>query len=273
MYAAIATEPGDPSKPNEDWVGASPTTLVLLDGLSSPQDTDNGCVHGTPWYVQQLGSRLLIEAADPSRSLQDALAEAIRQVSSLHPQCDLTRPGAPATTVAILRCRNDSEVVVDYLVLSDALAILNTLDGIQVITDDRVESVASPARQAALQEPIGSRAHRSAMNDLVAAQRPLRNHPDGYWVASSDPSAAEHALTGSLSRSYLTSAALLSDGASRLVDVFEQVTWRDALALLDGHGPMQLIQQVRDAEHTDPDGRRWPRYKKSDDATILHVRW
>ena len=63
----------------------APGLAVVLDGLSAPDGTGTGCRHGTPWYVSQLGPRLLTLAADPACSLVDALAEAIRQVAGLHP--------------------------------------------------------------------------------------------------------------------------------------------------------------------------------------------
>ena len=99
MHAAIATQAGSPDAPNEDWAGVlAPGLAVVLDGLSAPDGTGTGCRHGTPWYVSQLGPRLLTLAADPSCSLVDALAEAIRQVAGLHPGCDLTHPGTPSAT-------------------------------------------------------------------------------------------------------------------------------------------------------------------------------
>jgi hypothetical protein len=66
-------------------------------------------------------------------------------------------------------------------------------------------------------------------------------------------------------------AVLLSDGASRLVDPFGLATWEELLALLDEGGPEELLRQVRTAEATDPEGRRWPRTKCSDDATAVYV--
>jgi hypothetical protein len=33
------------------------------------------------------------------------------------------------------------------------------------------------------------------------------------------------------------------------------------------HGPTHVISRVRDLEDADPSGSRWPRYKRSDDAT------
>jgi hypothetical protein len=104
MRAALATESGSPDAANEDWGGVlAPGLAIVLDGLSAPDGTGTGCRHGTPWYVSQLGPRLLALASDPSRSLADALAEAIRQVASLHPGCDLTHPGTPSATVVLLR--------------------------------------------------------------------------------------------------------------------------------------------------------------------------
>lgn len=273
MYAATATEPGRSTKPNEDWVGVSPTVAVLLDGLSSVPDSATGCIHGTPWYVQQLGSRLLVNAGDPSCELKQALSAAIEQVAALHAACDLAHPGAPSTTVAVLRSTMNPDVV-EYLVLADARVVLETdSHEIQVITDDRVDNVAVAARDVALKEPIGSSAQRRAVADLIAAQWPLRNQRDGYWIAASNPGVVEHAITGSLPSAALVRAALFSDGASRFVDVFQQATWLETLALLEYQGPRQLLREVRAVEAADPEGRRWPRYKASDDATVLYLRW
>ena len=64
---------------------------------------------------------------------------------------------------------------------------------------------------------------------------------------------------------------LLSDGASRLVDPFRLATWEELLALLDESGPDELLHQVRAAEAVDPEGRQWPRTKRSDDATAVYL--
>ena len=63
----------------------------------------------------------------------------------------------------------------------------------------------------------------------------------------------------------------LSDGASRLVDPFELATWEELLALLDENGPDELLRQVRAAEAVDPEGRQWPRTKRSDDASAIYL--
>jgi hypothetical protein len=64
---------------------------------------------------------------------------------------------------------------------------------------------------------------------------------------------------------------LLSNGASRLVDLFGLATWEELLALLDENGSDELLRQVRAAEAVDPEGRQWPRTKRSDDATAVYL--
>jgi hypothetical protein len=267
MHAAIATQAGSPDAANEDWAGvAAPGLAVVLDGLSAPDGTGTGtgCRHGTPWYVSQLGPRLLALAADPARSLADA----IRQVASLHPGCDLTHPGTPSATVVLLRALEERA---DYLALADATLLLDTADGLKVISDERVNQLAGKERAAANQVPVGSALKLRRRVQLTRALRRARNQPGGYWVAAADPRAASQAVTGTLPATSLRRAVLLSDGASRLVDLFELATWEELVALLDESGPDELLRQVRAAEAVDPEGRQWPRTKRSDDATAVYL--
>ena len=269
MHAAIATQAGSRDAANEDWAGvAAPGLAVVLDGLSAPDGTGTGCRHGTPWFVSQLGPRLLTLAADPDCGLVDALAEAIRQVAGLHPDCDLTHPGTPSATMVLLRVRDDRA---DYLALADAVLLLDTADGLQVISDERVNQLAGKEREAANRVPTGSALKLRRRAQLTRALRRARNRPGGYWVAAADPEAARQAVTGTLPGRSLRRAVLLSDGASRLVDPFGLATWEELLELLDESGPDELLRQVRAAEAVDPEGRQWPRTKRSDDATAVYL--
>jgi hypothetical protein len=109
--------------------------------------------------------------------------------------------------------------------------------------------------------------HACSFAELVTEQRRHRNHPGGFWVASTDPDAARYALTDTVARNGLRRAAVLSDGATRLVDRFGLLDWPGFLNILAEQGPDAIIGQVRAAEDSDPDGRRWPRGKSHDDAS------
>jgi hypothetical protein len=154
---------------------------------------------------------VLALAADPARSLVDALAEAIQQVASLHPGCDLQHPGTPSATMVLLRARDEGA---DYLALADAVLLLDTADGLQVVSDERVNQLAGKEREAANRVPAGSALKLRRRAQLTRALRRARNRPGGYWVAAADPTAASQAVAGSLPSKTLRRAVLLSDGAA-----------------------------------------------------------
>ena len=267
MRASIATEPGS-AKANEDWAGVTNHAAVVLDGVTAPADLGTGCTHTTPWYVRTLGAFLLSTAeADPGIPLANVLAEAIRQVAALHENsCDLTHPGTPSTTVALAREHDDA---LEYLVLSDATIVIDGQDGIEVITDKRVEDVAAAEREAAQEQPPGTPERQRLMHRLVTEQRRHKNRPGGYWVAGADPEAAKHAVTGV--RENVRRAALLTDGAAVLAADYGLVGWEGLLDVLGIDGSAGLIERVRQAEARDPQACRWPRYKPSDDAAAVYL--
>jgi hypothetical protein len=67
--------------------------------------------------------------------------------------CDLSHPGTPSATVVLLRAGLDD---IEYLVLSDALIVVDTGDGVVVLTDPSVNDLAVDERKAVLRARIGT---------------------------------------------------------------------------------------------------------------------
>lgn len=268
MRVSIDTLPGG-TNPNEDWVAGTPSLAIVLDGLSTA-DLSTGCSHGVPWYVTHLGGQLLASLADTERPLPEGLAEALERVAQLHPGCDLSNPGTPSATVAVLRRRHE---LLDHLVLADSPIVLATKGSITVLTDLRVDSVLPELRAEVEQHETHTPGHKRALQRFVHAQRQMRNTAEGYWVAAGDSRAASHALTGTVPLNEVRDAAVMSDGVSRLVTEYGAATWEEVLSTLRSSGPRQLIENVRAIEATDPTGIRWPRYKSGDDAAVAYCQW
>jgi Protein phosphatase 2C len=267
VLVAFASIPAKPNQPNEDFVAATSDAVVLLDGAGTPTGSESGCVHGVTWFVRRLGTALLasVTSSDDSDLVQ-CLDASIREVRSLHADtCDLKHPGSPSATVVALKIREHD---LDYLVLADSVLVLDLSNELRVLSDDHEAKIGRRFRAKMDALPNGTPEHDKAHREYVEALRAHRNRPGGFWVASTEPEAATQALTGSVPRAQVRSAALLSDGASRLVDRFGLTTWDDVLKILDTLGPGELLRQVREAEHSDPTGLRWPRGKASDDATV-----
>ena len=271
MQVTLASRRSPEAASNEDFIGATTGVVVVVDGASVPSGLATGCGHGTAWFARRLGTQLLtLLSTEADYSPADSLAQAITDVAGLHSDtCDLGHPGSPSATVAILR---EQPEAIDYLVLGDTTILLEEPAGIRVVTDDRLENVAAAQHGAMHQHATGTADHDRSFAELVTEQRRHRNHPDGFWVASTDPAAAQHALADTVPRGGLQRAAVLSDGATRLVDRFGLLDWPGFLEVLAEQGPDAIIQQVRGAEDGDPDGRRWPRGKRHDDASAACCR-
>jgi hypothetical protein len=269
MKAAMATSPGRVGKPNEDFVGAVPSAVVLLDGAGIP-GTEASCRHGVAWYTHRLGAHVLGRLSrDTGLDLVIALAESIEQVAGEHrDSCDITNPSSPQSTVAMVRFDEDR---VDFLVLADSFVVLD-----QPETEPRV--VADPREVAVRRECSavlhglreGTPEYDLARLSAVEALRARRNQPDGYWIAKEDPNAATHAVTGSTSLASIVGAALLSNGASRIVDPYGLATWSAVLELMRTSGPAEIIQQVRAAEDAALAADSQPDVGPPDDATAAY---
>ncbi|MET0235083.1 MAG: hypothetical protein ABW224_10630 [Kibdelosporangium sp.] len=251
MRVTFASDGGS-GESNEDIVAAAGAVVVVLDGVSKWYTTESGCAHGTVWYVRQLSERIL-KHANSDLSLPAAVGRAIEDVARAHDgTCDLTHPWSPAATAVVLR---ETESCVEYLILADCVLVVETSVGVTALTDTRLAELLRRVRHVDASEEL-----RQHLRDGLHR---LRNHPDGYWVASADPTAAANAITGSIARGAIRRAALLTDGASCLVDEYAQATWPRLLEL----GPEGLISEVRRCEKGDPDRVRWRRSKVHDDAT------
>jgi hypothetical protein len=269
MFVTHFTAPGNPAKANEDWVAASGDTLIVLDGATVR--TETGCRHNVAWYTGHLGRALVAAAGDPDVPLTDGLRQAITSATARHSDtCDLSHPGSPSAGVGIVRV---GEAGVEYLVLGDVTLLIETPDGndfkVQAISDQRISQSARAEREEVDRHLIGTPEKEAALIPMKLAELAARNTDDGYWIASTNPDAAGHAITGTLSRHEVVRLALLSDGAARLVDLFGAYSWRRMLDTIEAAGLPYVVQQVRELEAKDELGKEYPRNKVSDDATIL----
>lgn len=277
MRIELATGPGAPQRPNEDYASvAIPASgqggvLVLLDGVTPPPD-DVGCTHGVPWFTARLGGAMLeLSGSLRDMTLTDALAEAIRRTAGAHRDtCDLSHKRTPQATVITARW---SPYAVEYLVLSDSALLIEGRDGaVEAVLDRRLDELPpfiGEMRAAVRALPRGSAERAAAAREYGLAVEALRNADGGFYTAAADPSAAERAVTGTVPREHVRSLTALSDGAGRWVEVFREGSWSDCLAVVRKEGPQALIDRVRAAENADPEGRSFPRGKAHDDAAVV----
>ncbi|MFI8811034.1 MULTISPECIES: hypothetical protein [unclassified Streptomyces] len=259
MRIELASAPGSPERPNEDWTSTilpasgQGGALVLLDGVTPPQG-NVGCVHPVPWFTARLGGALAeLSGSQRDLTLTEILSESIRRTADAHRStCDLSHVRTPQATVVLARW---GEHTVEYLVLSDSVLLLEAADGtVRPVLDDRLDRL-----------PPGSLA-----SDAIADAQ-VRNKEGGFFTAAADPSVASRSVTGEVPLAEVRSLAALTDGAGRWTETFREGDWAAALGLLRKVGPQGLIDRVRELENADTDRVCLRRGKTHDDATAVFV--
>ncbi|MGW2097875.1 protein phosphatase 2C domain-containing protein [Streptomyces olivaceoviridis] len=260
MRTDLVSEPGDASRPNEDFAGVGlPASgqggcVIVLDGVTPPSG-GTGCLHSVPWFTARLGGALTeLTVSGRDLTLSEILARAIRRTADAHADtCELSHPRTPQATVALTRW---SATEVEYLVLSDAVLLLRGPDGtVTPVLDDRL-----------------ARLPRSALATDALVDANLRNKEGGFFTAAADPAVAARAVTGTLPRQEVRSLAALTDGAARWTETFREGDWTALFDLVAKEGARSLVERVRELETADRVERAFlGRGKTHDDATVVYV--
>ncbi|MFD3517185.1 hypothetical protein [Streptomyces sp. NPDC058657] len=266
MRIELATAPGNPERPNEDWTsvalpaagehgtGGQGGTLVVLDGVTPPP-FETGCVHSVPWFTARLGGAMIeLSGSRPELTLAEVLAAAITRTADAHRDtCDLSHVRTPQAAVVMVRW---GAARVEHLVLSDSALLLQGADGeVRAVLDDRLDRIPREAL----------RAHATA--DVY------RNAPGGFFTAAADPAVAGRAVVGVTPRAEVAAVAAMTDGVTRWVDMFGEGDWGDCMGVLRKEGAQGLIDRVRELERGVPE-RGEPgavRVKRHDDAAVVYA--
>ncbi|MGW1891158.1 protein phosphatase 2C domain-containing protein [Streptomyces sp. NPDC002004] len=260
MRIELATAPGDPARPNEDYAAvAVPASgqggsLVLLDGVTPPAG-DYGCLHSVHWFTAQLGGSLgELSVSRRDLTLREVLSEAIQRTADAHRgTCDLSHPRTPQATVVLVRWSAER---VEHLVLSDSALLLERADGVVVpVLDDRL-----------------ARVPRASLVSDAVADATVRNREGGFFTAAADPAVADRAVTGVEPRASVRAVAALTDGAGRWVEKFHEGDWAECFAFVRKAGAQGLVDRVRALERADETTRAYlGRSKTHDDAAVVYV--
>lgn len=255
---------------NEDgWVGIEDAIWVIdgASGLSPDRVTDGPS--DAAWLVER--ARAVIERQDTT-GLVDTLAAVVRDIAAALS----VSKGSPAhelPSASLVAVTLDSPEL-EVLAMGDCRLILRSPGERARVIDDAatldaldrgaIEALVAAQRSTGADLDVA----RESIRDLLRRNRDLLNHPGGYRALAPGLDVTEVAVrrvpvgTG-------TTGLLVSDGFYRLVDTFHVV---DPDGLLDavatsGVGP--LLDELRRLEADDPEAHRFPRLKRSDDATAV----
>jgi hypothetical protein len=266
--------PGDPQKANEDAFAAGPDAAAVFDGATGLGENLLPGKSDAAWISQFGVRRLTAHLGDgdaPVAALRHALEDARKSFEGLRRRAPIERYEIPYASMMLAAARDGG---FEALWFGDCAMLLLEPDGrCALIGEAMHKRAAEAARARQLAEakgmpPVGALS-RAEFLPHIRTGRNAVNTARGGWLFSPDPHAADHVEARRAAVPRGTLALLCSDGFLALCSDYGVCSPATLMERARDQGLDVLGRVLREVEDEDPDGRRFPRFKKCDDATAV----
>jgi hypothetical protein len=266
--------PGDPAKPNDDAFAHRARAAVVMDGATGLGESLMPGPSDAAW-VARFGANRLMAHSEEGLNPHDAVAAALRDTENSFTHL---RRRVPSETYEIpfssMMFVAQTASGFDALWFGDCAVFVERPGKATELVGDAIEKRARESgRAAALASSLGQSSASSAVRDtFLPALRAARNTVNterGGWLFGPDARAAGHVASARVSAPSGTILLLVSDGFLALASDYDRYDMTSLINTARTKGLASLGGELREIEAGDPDGTRFPRFKKSDDATAL----
>jgi hypothetical protein len=268
--------PGDTAKPNEDAFGHDAAAAVVLDGATPLGDGLMPGPSDAAWIAQFGVRRLLAHLRDGEgarKAVRGALADAQKSFEALRRHAPEEMWQTPCASMMLAVA---GEGGVEFLSFGDCAALVQPEGGAAMVVGETFDKRAAEAKraQAIAKEKNLSPASGLSRPEFLGALRATRNRVNSgsYWLFSPDAKAASHAARRIVKVASGTRLLLASDGFLSLASDYGAYGADSLMQAAVEKGLETLGEELRAIEADDAVGDKFPRFKKSDDATALLLR-
>jgi len=266
--------PGDSAKANDDAFGYRDHAAVVLDGATGLGERLLPGPSDAAWLARFGANRLMSYLGDglgAQEAVTAALFDAHTSFEQLRRREPVERYEMPFASLMLAVAHDTS---LEFLWYGDCAAIVGFPDGKTEIIGEAVEKRRrESARVKRLADSKGEHAAavgvRETFLPALRAARNTVNTDRGGYLFGPDVIAADHAKSLRLDAAPGTRILLVSDGFLALVSDYERYDIATLLHAAADGGLAALGEELRAVEDADPEGRTYPRFKKSDDATAV----
>lgn len=268
--------PGDTAKANEDAFGHDAKAAVVMDGATPLGDGLMPGPSDAAW-IAQFGARRLLahlrDGAGARKALRSALADAQKSFEALrrHPPEEMWQMPCASMMLAVA-----GEGGIEFLSFGDCAALVQPEGGAVLVIGETFDKRAAEARraQAIAREKNLSPASNLNRPEFLTVLRATRNriNSGSHWLFSPDAKAASHASRRLVKAVPGMLVLLASDGFLALASDYGVYNADSLMQAAREKGLKALGEELRAIEAGDAGGDKFPRFKKSDDATALLLR-
>jgi serine/threonine protein phosphatase PrpC len=270
--------PGSPERVNEDALGAGKSVAFVLDGVTGLADTPVMPGKSDAAWASHAARDLLI-AHEATTDIQTLVGDVARDITKRFEAERLRAPSAryelPWTTLSMIRLQ-DGRLDVGFV--GDSRVLVETADdevhnfALHPSRSEFETKLAAKMLAARKDEALGTDSIRATVLEDLRRARDTVNTGKGYWLLGADAAVGPHVTVTSIPLTGPATVLLVTDGFYALVEDYKRYGDRELIATAQTLGLSILGRELRHIEDDDPVGAKYPRMKKSDDATALLVR-
>jgi len=268
--------PGNPEKPNDDAFAHIARAAVVMDGATGLGDQLMPGKSDAAWLAAFGARRLMAymgEGATPNEAVTAALFDAQTSFEALRKRPPADTWETPFSSMMFVA--EDAQGI-EALWFGDCAALVKRPDAPVEIVGDALDKRQAEARRVArLSEKHGlSPAAGINRPEYLDALRKARNfvNTGEHWAFGPDVRAADQVASKRIATPKGTVLLLCSDGFLALASDYNAYDADALVSAAQSKGLKALCEELRAIERDDAEGRKFPRFKTSDDATALLLR-
>ncbi|MDR7220097.1 hypothetical protein [Aminobacter aminovorans] len=274
------TDPGSPSRPNEDSAGGNASCAFVIDGATGLGGTSIVGLHGSDAaWLARFAQSTFEELVRNGRPVTEVVRELNQRAANVVHEAAHALPidawNLPIASFQMVHVEGNRLVTHG---LGDCRLFLVDADG-KVVETSAIKAAYAKERDGArraIAQSGGFATHQAladepVVRDELRRRRAAYNQPGGsVWTLGIEPAAADHLASEQLDVSLPARGLLCSDGFAALADQYGRYGVSDLVRAATSTGLAPLLQELRQIERVeDPDGQQFPRFKVSDDATAV----
>jgi hypothetical protein len=264
----MLSDAGDVARVNEDAAGGNRCSAFVIDGATGLGEKSIVGLEGSDAaWLARLAKTFFEQQVTPGRDMADIVRTLNKQAATVVHDSSGGLPIAPwSLPVAgfqLVRVEGGSLVAYG---LGDCRLFLTGSDGVTV------DATALPGSHVNEREgAVRALSDEPTVRDELRRHRATYNRDDSsVWTLGTEPAAAKHLAVERLVAELPATGLLCTDGFAALSDQYGRYSPAELVATAKSAGLKAMLAELRRIERAeDPDGRLYPRFKVSDDATAL----
>lgn len=259
---------------NEDAYGIGPNYMFVLDGATGLGKKEIMHPHSDAyWFVSEIKEHLISTLKDGPFQVS-LLKQKRAQLYAQYQKAggnQLSSAEMPSACIALFY--EDGEDLC-FFGMGDCYGIVELMDGtIEIYSDPILESLDQKAmtrmKEISQEKQIPFLEARKYIQDLLLANRKMRNQPNGYHALDLEWDHYEQIPIHRWKLNNVKRVLAASDGFYEIMHYNIIHTTKELLDLLSSDSK-QTIQLLFDAQDNDPQAILCPRFKHRDDCTFMY---